>query len=251
MEKVREIVGNSVTEDEMRCVEYKQEDPGIQLESMFGNGSAMFCYQRCCYGTIGGFAVVQNVSDRTPAFKVPAVLTCKHNVKHYMNPETDFVYIKDGIDDRGAPSFKEVGKDLRISQKHDFMLVLLDKEFNQDNASEIDAKFLSPDGSELPTLLYRADDAPVGLVQKLGCTSGFTKGKVRRMASLPDKGVKNAYEIEAAEGYAHFSNGGDSGSLVTCSIEEGTKEVVVYGMVFAGRTSEGKKLSSGVNPAVS
>ena len=210
---------------------------------MFGNGSAMYCNKLCCTGTIGGFAMVKNLDESKPNFKTPAMLTCKHNAKHIFDTDSDFIFINDGRFSTDELAPKAVGRCTVKSEHYDFMLVFLDKELNQDSASLIDAKFRSPGGIELPTILHGGKTKPCGLVQKLGSASNITKGKVIGMASLPDNGIPNAYKIVPVDDYPHFSINGDSGSLVTCLIEEDTKEVVVYGMVCAVRETADQKIT--------
>ena len=167
-------------------------------------------------GTLGGFVTKPNDMERKYA------LTCSHLFQN----ESQAAYVS------AKPQPKEIGKCVFKLEERDFAAI----EINESVSKECDITFRRDDDKKTNAHVYDRGSAELGVLHKRGAKTGLTKGYICSeefyVKKLTDENNRESLFFVRGTG-THFSDKGDSGSLVFSRPREVKQNYVnVVVMVF-------------------
>ncbi|XP_022303281.2 uncharacterized protein LOC111110908 [Crassostrea virginica] len=178
-------------------------NPSVNGEHVFG-------------GTLGGFVTKPNDIESKYA------LTCAHLFQN----ESQAAYVS------ATPQPQQIGKCLFKIEERDFAAIEIDETVSKD----CDIIFRRDDKKKTNAHVYDGDNAKLGVLHKRGAKTGLTKGYICSeefyVKHLTDENNRESLFFVRGTG-THFSDKGDSGSLVFSRPREVKQNYVnVVGMVF-------------------
>ena len=178
-------------------------NPSVNGEQVFG-------------GTLGGFVTKPNDMESKYA------LTCSHLFQN----ESQAAYVS------ATPQPKQIGKCLFKIEERDFAAI----EINEAVSKECDIIFRRDDDKKTNAHVYDRGSAELGVLHKRGAATRLTKGYICSeefyVKQLTDENNRESLFFVRGTG-THFSDKGDSGSLVFSRPREVKQNYVnIVGMVF-------------------